>query len=63
MQQDHVQNFVDCMRSKKTPNSNVVDGHRSAVASHLGNIAYWKKRRITMEVKNGEEKVKDGSIL
>jgi predicted dehydrogenase len=63
MQQDHVQNFVDCMRSRKTPNSNVVDGHRSAVASHLGNIAYLKKRRITMEVKNGEEKVKDGSII
>jgi predicted dehydrogenase len=63
MQQDHVQNFVDCMRSKKTPNSNVVDGHRSAVASHLGNIAYLRKRRITMEVKNGEEKVKDGTIL
>ena len=63
MQQDHVQNFVDCMRSKKTPNSNVVDGHRSAVASHLGNIAYLKKRRITMEMKNGEEKVKDGSII
>jgi predicted dehydrogenase len=63
MQQNHVQNFVDCMRSKKTPNSNVVDGHRSAVASHLGNIAYLKKRRITMELKNGEEKVKDGSII
>ena len=60
---DHVKNFIDCMQTKKTPNSNVVDGHRSAVASHLGNLAYVKKRRITMEIKNGEEKVKDGGIL
>ncbi len=64
MQQDHVQNFVDCMRTKKTPNSNVIDGNRSAVASHLGNIAYLKKRRITLEINNGVEKVitKDGLL-
>ena len=43
---DHVENFLDCMKSRKLPNGDVWVGHRSAVASHLGNIAYLQKRRI-----------------
>ncbi len=43
---DHVQNFIDCCRSRKRPNADVQIGHRSAAASHLGNIAYVQKRRL-----------------
>lgn len=43
---DHVQNFLDCCRSRKRPNGDVLIGHRSAAASHLGNIAYVQKRRL-----------------
>ena len=43
---DHVQNFIDCCRSRKLPNADVRIGHRSAAASHLGNIAYVQKRRL-----------------
>ncbi|HEU0123411.1 MAG TPA: Gfo/Idh/MocA family oxidoreductase [Bryobacteraceae bacterium] len=43
---DHVQNFLDCCRSRKLPNGDVQIGHRSAAASHLGNIAYVQKRRL-----------------
>lgn len=43
---DHVENFLECMRSRKRPNGDVWIGHRSAQASHLGNIAYVQKRRI-----------------
>jgi predicted dehydrogenase len=43
---DHVENFLDCMRTRKLPNGDVYVGHRSAQASHLGNIAYLQKRRI-----------------
>jgi predicted dehydrogenase len=43
---DHVQNFIDCCRSRKLPNADVQIGHRSAAASHLGNIAYVQKRRL-----------------
>ena len=43
---DHVQNFMDSVRSRKMPNGDVLVGHRSAQASHLGNIAYMQKRRI-----------------
>ncbi len=47
---DHVRNFLDCMRSRKRPNGDVLVGHRSAQASHLGNIAYLEKRRINFDV-------------
>lgn len=46
---DHVNNFVDCVRSRKLPNGDVLIGHRSAQASHLGNIAYLEKRRLKFD--------------
>ena len=36
----HMKNFLDCVRSRKQPNANAVDGHYSAMACHVGNIAY-----------------------
>ena len=42
----HVKNFLECMKTRKSPNSDVVSGHRSALASHLGKMAYIKGRRI-----------------
>jgi len=47
--QDHVNNFLDCVRSRQRPNGDVLIGHRSAQASHLGNIAYMQKRRIDFD--------------
>jgi predicted dehydrogenase len=35
----HVQNFVECMSSRKRPNSDVEIGHNSMIACHIGNIA------------------------
>ncbi len=46
---DHVQNFLDCVKSRALPNGDVLIGHRSAQASHLGNIAYMQKRRIDFD--------------
>ena len=46
---EHVQNFLDCCRSRKRPNGDVYIGHRSAMASHLGNIAYLQKRRLKFD--------------
>ncbi|MBK7928890.1 MAG: Gfo/Idh/MocA family oxidoreductase [Bryobacterales bacterium] len=43
---DHVQNFLDCVVSRARPNGDVYIGHRSAAASHLGNISYVEKRRL-----------------
>ena len=46
---DHVQNFLECVKSRKLPNGDVLIGHRSAQASHLGNIAYLEKRTIKFD--------------
>jgi len=49
LEQQHVRNFLDCVKSRAVPNSDVVSGHRSAVASHLGKNAYLEKRRVTFK--------------
>jgi predicted dehydrogenase len=46
---DHVKNFLECCQSRKLPNGDVLIGHRSAQASHLGNIAYVQKRRLKFD--------------
>jgi predicted dehydrogenase len=46
---DHVANFLECVKSRKLPNADVYIGHRSAQASHLGNISYIQKRRIDFD--------------
>ncbi|HJZ97530.1 MAG TPA: Gfo/Idh/MocA family oxidoreductase [Candidatus Solibacter sp.] len=46
---DHVENFLACVKSRKLPNGDVLIGHRSAQASHLGNISYMQRRRIDFD--------------
>src|SRR5207249_10744312 len=48
--QDHMANFVDCVRSRKTPNAPVEVGYRTAVAAHMTNLAYRQKARVTAEM-------------
>ncbi|MGA7414696.1 MAG: Gfo/Idh/MocA family oxidoreductase [Bryobacteraceae bacterium] len=47
--QDHVNNFLECVKTRERPNGDVLIGHRSAQASHLGNISYVQKRRIDFD--------------
>ena len=35
----HIDNFLECMRTRKRPNCEIEEGHRSAVMIHSGNIA------------------------
>ncbi|NOT61954.1 MAG: gfo/Idh/MocA family oxidoreductase, partial [Acidobacteria bacterium] len=49
LETEHVRNFISCLKSRKTPNSDVVSGHRSALASNLGKIAYLQKKRVTFD--------------
>jgi predicted dehydrogenase len=51
---DHVKNFLDSVVSRKLPNGDVLIGHRSAQASHLGNIAYMQKRRLNFDPQREE---------
>ena len=36
----HLKNFFDCMRSRKQPNGNIVQGHNSATLIHMANLSY-----------------------
>ncbi|HXH51796.1 MAG TPA: Gfo/Idh/MocA family oxidoreductase [Terriglobia bacterium] len=49
---DHVRNFLDCMKSRKRPISDIEIGHRSTSACLLGNVAFRSKERIEWDVKN-----------
>jgi len=37
---DHVKNFLDCMRTRKTPNASIQAGFEAARTSWIGNIAF-----------------------
>jgi predicted dehydrogenase len=47
--QDHMANWIDCIRTRKTPNAPVEIGYRSAIAAHMANLSYRQKRRLTLE--------------
>ena len=47
--QNHIANWIDCMRSRKSPNAPVDLGYRSAVVCHMANLSYRHKRRLTLE--------------
>lgn len=47
--QDHMKNWVDCIRSRGTPNAPVELGYRSAIAVHMANLSYKHKKRMTLE--------------
>jgi predicted dehydrogenase len=42
----HVKNFVDCVKSRKRPASDVEIGHYSTSTTHLANIAYRTGRTV-----------------
>ena len=36
----HLTNYIDCIRTRKQPNGNIIQGHNSSVLIHLANLAY-----------------------
>jgi len=50
MQMAHVENFVNCIRSRKQPNADIQEGHISASLCHLANISYRVgNRKLTFD--------------
>ncbi len=47
---DHVRNFLDCVKSRKRPISDIEIGHRSTSACLLGNVAFRSQERIDWDV-------------
>lgn len=37
---EHKENFLQCVRSRKTPNADIEEGHRSTLLSHYATISY-----------------------
>ena len=48
---NHARNFLDCIKSRKTPVSDVTAGHRVAVACHLGNLSLRLGRSLRWDAK------------
>jgi predicted dehydrogenase len=53
--QNHMANWIDCIRSRKTPNATVEIGYRSALAAHMVNMSYRQKQRVTLEAAKSAE--------
>jgi predicted dehydrogenase len=47
--QTHLQNFIDAIREGKELNAEIVEGYKSTLLSHLGNIAYRTGRAIQFD--------------
>ena len=43
---NHMRNWLECIKTRKKPIADVEIGHRSATVCHLGNIARWLNRRV-----------------
>jgi predicted dehydrogenase len=50
----HARNFLDCVKSRERPISDVEEGHRTAVACHLANISLRLGRKIHWDPDNEE---------
>jgi predicted dehydrogenase len=49
----HVANFLDCLRTRKRPNADIEEGHRSVALCHLANVAYRVGHTIRCDPANG----------
>jgi len=47
--EEHIQNFIDCVRTRKRPNADIEEGHLSTLLCHYGNIAYRVGRKLHVD--------------
>lgn len=50
----HVRNFLDCVKSRKQPNSDLESGHQIATVCHLSNISLRTGRKIQWDATKEE---------
>ena len=50
----HVKNFLDCMKSRETPNASIEIGGHIARVAQLGNIALRTGKKIFWDGEKGE---------
>jgi predicted dehydrogenase len=44
----HIQNFLDCIKSRQQPNATVEVGAKAVAAPHLANLAFHQNRRVSL---------------
>ncbi|MCX7825945.1 MAG: gfo/Idh/MocA family oxidoreductase, partial [Verrucomicrobiae bacterium] len=49
--ENHYDNFIDCVKSRKEPVEPVETAHRTSMLCHLGNIAMLLRTKITFDPK------------
>ena len=52
LDEQHVRNFLDCVKSRQKPNADVEEGHLSAVMCHLGNLSTRLGRSLTWDAEH-----------
>jgi predicted dehydrogenase len=48
---DHARNFLDCVKSRKTPSCDIEFGHRCTTAALIGNIAHQTRSYLMWDAK------------
>ncbi len=48
----HHRDWIDCIRSRQQPIAGVEAGARTATVCHLGNLAYWHRRKLRWDPKH-----------
>jgi hypothetical protein len=48
---NHARNFLNCIRSRRTPVSDLEGAHRVAIACHLGNLSLRLGRSLAWDAK------------
>ncbi len=46
LDQQAARDFLDCIKSRKRPNADIEEGHRSTTFAHLANIALATRKRL-----------------
>ena len=50
----HLQNFLDCIRSRKAPTANIRVAHEAARTSHIGNLSLRMQRKVKWDSSSGK---------
>ena len=50
----HMNNFLDCIKSRKSPAADIAHGSISAAVSLLGNVAYKGEERVVYDPENNK---------
>jgi predicted dehydrogenase len=51
---DHIRNFIECVKSRQTPQADVEVGHKSIIPCHLGNIGARLRRYVRWDAAKEE---------